>query len=118
MQAEEIKSENLKCSSTIATSFFKKNGLFIVENSDFFKKLKFFNKSLSKEDFNLIYISKSQNSGGYTLEVEKIVKKKSKHLIYFKENKPPQGSANIMAITATYCFLKINNLDQVEVFIN
>jgi len=118
MQAEEIKSENLKCSSTTATPFFKKNGLFIVENSDFFKKLKFFNKSLSKEDFNLIYISKSQNSGGYTLEVEKIVKKKNKHLIYFKENKPPQGSANIMAITATYCFLKINNLDKVEVFIN
>ena len=57
-----------------------------------------------------------QNSGGYTLELEKIVKKKNKHQIYFKENKPPEGSANLMAITATYCLLKIENLETVEVF--
>ena len=37
--------------------------------------------------------------------------------IYFKENKPSEGSANIAAITATYCFLKINNLVEAEVFI-
>ena len=36
--------------------------------------------------------------------------------IYFKENKPPQGSASIMAITATYCLLKTENLEKVEVF--
>ena len=117
MQAEEIKPENLNCGSSSAFSFFEKNGSLIYQNADFEYKLKFFDKSLTKEDFNFIFISKPQNSGGYTLEVEKIIKKKDKHQIYFKENKPPQGSANIMAITATYCFLKINNLDKATVII-
>ena len=115
MQAEEIKPENLSCGSSSAFSFFEKNGLFIYQNVDFEYKLKFFDKSLTKEDFNFIYISKPQNTGGYILEVEKIIKKKNKHLIYFKENRPPQGSINTMAITATYCFLKINDLDRAEV---
>jgi hypothetical protein len=117
MKADESKPEDLKCGSSSAISFFKKNGLFISENSDFEYKLKFFDKNLSKEDFNFIYISKPQNSGGYTLEVEKIIKKQNKHLVYFKENNPPQGSANIMAMTSTYCFLKINDLDKVAVII-
>ena len=118
MQAEEIKPLNLKCSSSSAISFFEKNGLLTSKHSDFEYKLRFFDKSLSKEDFNLIYISKSQNSGGYTLEVEKIIKKKNKHLVYLKENNPPPGSANLMAITATYCFLKLDNLEKVKAFIN
>ena len=117
MKAEEIKPENLNCSSSSAISFFKKNGLFIYENADFEYKLKFFEKSLTKEDFNFIYISKPQNSGGYILEVKKIIKKENKHLIYIKENKPPKGSINTMAISATYCFLKINDLDRVEVVV-
>ena len=117
MQAEEIKPLNLKCSSSSAISFFEKNGLLTSEHSDFEYKLRFFDKSLSKEDFNLIYISKPQNTGGYSLNLEKIIKKKDKYQIYFKENKPLQGSASIMAITATYCFLKINNLDKVKVII-
>ena len=117
IQAEEIKPKNLKCGSSSATSFFEKNGLFIPKNSDFEYKLRFFDKSLSKKNFNIIFISNPQNSGGYTLEVEKIVKKKNKHLVYFKENKPPKGSANLMVITSTYCFLQIDNLDKAEIFI-
>ena len=117
MQAEEIKPENLNCGSSSAFSFFEKNGSLIYQNADFEYKLKFFDKSLTKEDFNFIYISKPQNSGGYILEVEKIIKKKNKHLIYFKENKPPRGSINTMAISATYCFLKIKDLNRLEVIV-
>ena len=117
MKAEEIKPENLKCGSNSGVTFFEKNGLFNLNDEDFNYKLGLIDKNLTNEDFNLIYISKPQNSGGYTLEVEKIIKKKDKHQIYFKENKPPTGSANIMAITATYCFLKINNLDKATVII-
>ena len=117
MKAEEIKPENLKCGSNSGVTFFEKNGLFNLNDEDFDYKLAQIDKNLTKEDFNFIFISKPQNSGGYTLEVEKIIKKKDKHQIYFKENKPPQGSANIMAITATYCFLKINNLDKATVII-
>ena len=117
MKAEEIKPANLKCGSNSGVTFFEKNGLFNLNDKDFDYKLAQIDKNLTKEDFNFIFISKPQNSGGYTLEVEKIIKKKDKHQIYFKENKPPQGSANIMAITATYCFLKINNLDKVTVII-
>ena len=117
MKAEEIKPENLKFGSNSGVTFFEKNGLFNLNDKDFDYKLAQIDKNLTKEDFNFIFISKPQNSGGYTLEVEKIIKKKDKHQIYFKENKPPQGSANIMAITATYCFLKINNLDKATVII-
>ena len=117
MKAEEIKPENLKCGSNSGVTFFEKNGLFNLNDKDFDYKLAQIDKNLTKEDFNFIFISKPQNSGGYTLEVEKIIKKKDKHQIYFKENKPPTGSANIMAITATYCFLKINNLDKATVII-
>ena len=117
IQAEEIKPKNLKCGSNSGVTFFEKNGLFTLNDEDFNYKLRLIDKSLNKEDFNLIFISKPQNSGGYTLEIEKIIKKNNKHLVYFKENKPPTGSANIMAITATYCFLKINNLDKVKVII-
>ena len=117
MKAEEIKPENLKCGSNSGVTFFEKNGLFNLNDKDFDYKLAQIDKNLTKEDFNFIFISKPQNSGGYTLEVEKIIKKKDKHQIYFKENKPSQGSANIMAITATYCFLKINNLDKATVII-
>ena len=117
MKAEEIKPENLKCGSNSGVTFFEKNGLFNLNDKDFDYKLAQIDKNLTKEDFNFIFISKPQNSGGYTLEVEKIIKKKDKHQIYFKENKPSQGSVNIMAITATYCFLKINNLDKATVII-
>ena len=117
IQAEEIKPENLKCGSNSEVTFFENNGLFALNDEDFNYKLGLIDKNLTKEDFNFVYISKPQNSGGYTLEVEKIIKKNNKHLVYFKENKPPTGSANIMAITATYCFLKINNLDKVKVII-
>ena len=117
MKAEEIKPENLKCGSNSGVTFFEKNGLFTPNDEDFNYKLELIDKNLTKKDFNFIYISKPQNTGGYTLKLEKIIKKKDKHQIYFKENKPPQGSASIMAITATYCFLKLDNLGKVEVLI-
>ena len=116
IQAEEIKPKNLKCGSNSGVAFFEKNGSFTIDEEDFNYKLGLVDKNLDKSDFNFIYISKSQSSGGYVLEVEKIIKKKDKHQIYFKENKPPEGSSNIAAITATYCFLQIDNLDKVEIF--
>ena len=117
IQAEEIKPKNLKCGSNSGVAFFEKNGSFTIDEEDFNYKLGLVDKNLDKSDFNFIYISKPQSSGGYVLEVEKIIKKKDKHQIYFKENKPPEGSSNIAAITATYCFLQIDNLDKVEIFI-
>ena len=117
IQAEEIKPKNLKCGSNSGVAFFEKNGLFKQSDKSFNYKLGLIDKNLDKGDFNFIYISKPQSSGGYVLEVEKIIKKKNKHRIYFKENKPPEGSASIAAITATYCFLQIDNLEKVEIFI-
>jgi hypothetical protein len=116
IQAEETKPKNLKCGSSSDVDFYTKNGLFTQDSKNFSNKLKRINSSLNKDNFNFAYISKPQSSGGYVLEVEKITKNKNKHRIYFKENKPPEGSASIAAITATYCFLQIDNLDKVEVF--
>tara|TARA_B100000767_G_C19590413_1_gene461182 strand:+ start:254 stop:706 length:453 start_codon:yes stop_codon:yes gene_type:complete len=118
IQDELIKPENLKCGSSSDVDFYSKNGSFIQDSENFSNKLKRINDNFNKDDFNFIYISRPQNSGGYFLELEKIIKKQNKHQIYFKENTPPKGSTNIMALTAIYCFLKINNLDKVEVFIN
>ena len=117
IQAEEIKPINLKCGSSSSIEFIEKNGYFKKDDKDFSYKLRFIDKNLNKNDYNFIYISDSKSSGGYTLELLKVLKKGNKHHIYFKENKPSEGSANIAAITATYCFLKINNLVEVEVFI-
>ena len=117
IQAEEIKPKNLKCGSNSGVAFFEKNGSFTIDDKDFNYKLGFIDKNLDKSDFNFIYISKPQSSGGYVLEIEKITKNKNKHQIYFKENKPPEGSASIAAITASYCFLQIDNLDKVEILI-
>ena len=117
IQAEEIKPENLKCGSNSGQAFLEKNGPFVMNDKDFNYKLGLIDKNLNKEDFNFIYISKPQNSGGFILEVKKIIKKKDKHQIYFKENRPPKGSANLMAITSTYCFLKLDNLGKIEVFV-
>ena len=117
IQAEEIKPENLKCGSSSDVDFYTKNGLFTPGSKNFSNKLKRIDSNFKQDDFNFIYVSNPQSSGGHFLELEKIIKKKDKHRIYFKENKPPEGSSNIAAITATYCFLKIDNLDKVEVFI-
>jgi hypothetical protein len=117
IQAEEIKPKNLICGSKSGVTFFKTNGLLTSKDKDFNNKLYLIDKNLRKEDFNFIYISEPKSSGGYTLELEKIKKKKDKHLIYFKENKPPEGSINSMAITATYCLLNVKDLEKVEVFI-
>ena len=117
IQADEVKPNNLKCGSNSSIEFFEKNGSFNEDDKDFSYKLRLIDKNLDKNDFNFIYISESKSSGGYTLELLKILKKGNKHHIYLKENEPPEGSANIAAITATYCFLKINNLEKVEVSI-
>ena len=116
IQAEEIKPKNLKCGNNISIEFFEENGVFTPDDKAFNYKLKLINKDLDKDNFNFIYISKPKGAG-YTLEVEKISKKKSKHKIYFKENKPPEGAAVAAVTASTYCFLKIDNLDEVEVFI-
>ena len=117
IQAEEIKPGNFKCGSSSDVDFYTKNGSFTQDSKNFSNKLKRIDSSFNKDDFNFIYISKPQSSGGYVLEVEKITKNKNKHRIYLKENKPPEGYASIAAITATYCFLQIDNFDKVEVFI-
>ena len=117
IQAEEIKSQNLKCGASSDAEFYKKNGLFILNDKEFNYKLRLIDKNLNQKEFNFLYISKPRSSGGYVLGVERITKKKDKHQIYLKENKPPQGSSNIAVITATYCFLKIKKLNKVEVFI-
>ena len=117
IQAEELKPNNLKCGSNSGIEFFEKNGSFNEDDKDFSYKLRLIDKNLDKNDFNFIYISKPRNSGGYILKVEKIIKRNDKHEIYLKEIEPREGSMNIAAITATYCFLKINNLVEAEVFI-
>ena len=117
IQAEEIEPKNLKCGSNSSIEFFEKNGSFNEDDKDFSYKLRLIDKNLDKNDFNFIYISEPKSSGGYTLELLKILKKGNKHHVYFKENMPPEGSKNIAVITATYCFLKISNLVEAEVFI-
>ena len=115
--SQDIKPTNLKCGSNSSIEFFEKNGSFSKNDKEFVYKLKLIDENLNKKDFNFIYISKPKSSGGYTLELIKIFKKDSKHHIYFKENKPPVNSANIAAITSTYCFLKIDQLADKIVFI-
>ena len=118
INAEEIKADNLKCGSSSITTFFKKNGIYKSDDENFNYKLSLIGESLSKKDFNIIYISEPQNSGGYVLKVEKIIKIKDKYQIYFKENKLSDGSGSITAITSTFCLMKLPDPDKIKVFIN
>ena len=110
--------KNLKCGSNSNIEFFEKNGSFNEDDKDFSYKLRLIDKNLDKNDFNFIYISEPRGSGGYILKVEKIIKRNDKHEIYLKEIKPPEGSSNIAATTATYCFLKIGDLNKFNIIIN
>ena len=118
IQAEEIKPEKLKCGSSSSTNFYKNNGVFTYDDKNFTEKLRLLDGNLKKESFNFLYITEPKSSGGYTLELLKIVKKRNKHKLYFKELKPAEGSGNIAAITATYCLLKIENLNKFKVYID
>ena len=116
IKAQDIKPEDLKCGSNSSIDFFKKNGLFTEYDKDFNHKLALIDKKISKEDFNIIFISKPNSTGGYTLKIQKIFKNGKNFKVYFKENKPLIGSSNIMAVTATYCMLKIENFNKVKAF--
>ena len=118
IKAEEIKPENLKCGSSSSTNFFKNNGVFTSNDKNFTEKLKLIDENLKEDSFNFLYIAEPKSSGGYILELLKIVKKRNKHELYFKELKPAEGSSNIAAITATYCLLKIENLNKFKVYID
>lgn len=116
IKAQNIKPEDLKCGSNSSVDFFKKNGLFTKHDKDFNYKLGLIDKNISNEDFNIIIISKPNSTGGYTLKIQKIIKNGKNFKIYLKENKPLIGSSNIMALTATYCMLKIENFNKVKAF--
>jgi len=118
IKAEEIEPENLKCGSSISKNFYHNSGVFTSKDKNFTEKLRLIDGNLKKESFNFLYIAEPKSSGGYTLELLKIVKKRNKHKLYFKEFKPAEGSKNIAAITATYCLLKIENLNKFKVFID
>ena len=75
-QDEVIKPENLKCGSSSDVDFYSKNGSFIQDSENFSNILKRINDNFNKDNFNFIYISNPQNSEGYLLELEKIIKKK------------------------------------------
>ena len=75
IQADEVKPNNLKCGSNSSIEFFEKNGSFNEDDKDFSYKLRLIDNNLDKNDFNFIYISESKSSGGYTLELLKILLK-------------------------------------------
>ncbi len=116
IKAQDIKPEDLKCGSNSSIDFFEKNGLFTEHDKDFNYKLGLIDKNISKKDFNVIFISKPNSTGGYTLKIQSIFKNGKNFKIYLKENRPLIGSSNIMAVTATYCMLKIENFNKVKAF--
>jgi fructose-specific phosphotransferase system component IIB len=54
-------------------------------------------------------------SGGYSISVDSVVETPEKIIVTVKENEPPAGSINSMAMTYPYCIVKINSKKPIEI---
>jgi hypothetical protein len=118
IQAEEVKPDAVKCSTTRSVS----------EKMDFehlTRKDKKFNEKLIKMgfniesiDYNLFVTDGTKPSAGFKLKLDKIIKKNNNFEIYFIEVKPSEKTLSAAVLTYPFCLLKIKNLDKFKVFIN
>ena len=117
IQAEEIIPEELFCGSTMG-QFLKSDKSYITaESKNFKEKLVKIDSNFINKGYNLIVISGLKPTGGFSLKLKNINKKKDILHINFIDIKPDDNSKVSMAITYPYCALKIQDLDKFKIFI-
>jgi hypothetical protein len=117
IQAEEIIPEELYCGNT-SGQFLKSDKNYITAESKNFKdKLAKIDSNFINKGYNLIVISGLKPTGGFSLKLKNINKKKDILHINFIDIKPADNSKVTMATTYPYCVLNIENLKKFKISI-
>ena len=117
IQAEEIIPEELYCGNT-SGQFLKSDKNYITAESKNFKdKLAKIDSNFINKDYNLIVISELKPTGGFSLKLKNINKKKDILHMNFIDIKPVENSKVTMTTTYPYCVLKIENLKKFKISI-
>ena len=114
---EEIIPEELYCGNT-SGQFLKSDKNYITADSKNFKdKLAKIDSNFINKGYNLIVISGLKPTGGFSLKLKNINKKKDILHINFIDIKPADNSKVTMATTYPYCVLRIENLEKFKISI-
>ena len=115
IQAEEIKPQELYCGSTTGQFLKNENNYITAKSENFNEMLDKINSNFIDKGYNLIVVSGLKPTGGFSLKLKNINKKKDTIYMNFINIVPDKNSKVIMAATYPYCVLKINNLDKFKV---
>ena len=98
--------------------FLKSDKNYITaESKNFKEKLVKIDSNFINKGYNLIVISGLKPTGGFSLKLKNINKKKDILHINFIDIKPAYNSKVTMATTYPYCVLKIENLKKFKISI-
>ena len=115
IQAKEIKPQELYCGSTTGQFLKNNNNYITTKNENFNEILDKINSNFINKGYNLIVVSGLKPTGGFSLKLKNINKKKGTIYMNFTNIVPDKNSKVIMAATYPYCVLRINNLDKFKV---
>ena len=117
IQAEEIIPEELYCASTMGQFLKSDKNYITTENKNFKEKLAKIDSNFINKGYNLIVISGLKPTGGFSLKLKNINKKKDILHMNFIDIKPVENSIVTMATTYPYCVLNIENLKKFKISI-
>tara|TARA_B100000989_G_scaffold122750_1_gene90744 strand:- start:443 stop:913 length:471 start_codon:yes stop_codon:yes gene_type:complete len=110
--------QDLYCSSTKTEITIPENKYLISSDKDFQINIKNINTSYLDKNYNLMVISGIKPSSGYSLELEKVIKKNLNNYFYFKNIKPKKNSKILPAQNTPFCLLNIDRPEKAIIFIN
>ena len=117
IQAKEIKPQELYCGSTTGQFLKNNNNYITTKNENFNEILDKINSNFINKGYNLIVVSGLKPTGGFSLKLKNINKKKDVLHINFIDIKPVDNSEVTMATIYPYCVLKIKNLEKFKISI-
>ena len=109
---------DLYCSTTKTEINLPENKYLISSDKNFQKNLKNINTNYLIKNYNLMVVSGIKPSSGYSLELEKVIKKNLNNYFYFKNIKPKKNSKVLPAQNTPFCLLNIDRPDKAIIVIN
>ena len=109
---------DLYCSSTKTEIKIPENKYLISSDKNFQKNLNNINTNYLIKNYNLMVVSGIKPSSGYSLELEKVIKKNLNNYFYFKNIKPKKNSKVLPAQNTPFCLLNIDRPDKAIIVIN
>ncbi len=109
---------DLYCSSTKTEIKIPENKYLISSDKNFQKNLNNINTNYLIKNYNLMVVSGIKPSSGYSLELEKVIKKNLNNYFYFKNIKPKKNSKVLPAQNTPFCLLNIDRPEKAIIVIN